>query len=233
MKILVYGGSFNPPTIAHKLVLQHFEKLIPEKYEKILILPVYSHQYSSKSSMLSYETRVNMLQIFCDQNISCKKCEISEFEKLLYTGVNDPGRAFSTAQIIQQMKQNEEAEYSLILGGDTFQDICHLKWGGKEGTQELLEVVENFEVVNRAELDFDKDDIVDNCFQNLFSGLEFREEEKAALKSKIFFNKVVVENGVSSTKARNSVKEENLKLYCTEEIVDFIKENELYSFSKK
>ncbi|WP_162150562.1 nicotinate (nicotinamide) nucleotide adenylyltransferase [Acholeplasma equifetale] len=63
--VLVYGGSFNPPTKAHQLII---ESLI-QKYKpnRFIILPV-GHKYTWKDNLLPFEYRYEMLQLIFKHN---------------------------------------------------------------------------------------------------------------------------------------------------------------------
>lgn len=62
--ILVYGGSFNPPTIAHLEIIKLLNgSLNPSK---IIILPV-GNKYSWKTNLLPFETRKEMLFLTFNQ----------------------------------------------------------------------------------------------------------------------------------------------------------------------
>ena len=71
--IIVYGGTFNPPTIAHqKIAKQIIEKFKPSKF---ILLPVGDY-YPWKDSFASFYHRKEMLKLTFPQPIF----EISEIE---------------------------------------------------------------------------------------------------------------------------------------------------------
>lgn len=81
--IAVFGGSFNPPTIAHiNLAEQIIEKV--ENVEKIVFVPV-STKYN-KSGLAPDEVRFEMLKKICENK---KNMEVSSVEldtkRQLYT----------------------------------------------------------------------------------------------------------------------------------------------------
>jgi len=73
MKI-VYGGSFNPPTIAHYKIAEYLLERFPN--DELVFLPV-SNKYEKKD-LLDFEHRYNMLLIYCEK--LGKRVSVSDFE---------------------------------------------------------------------------------------------------------------------------------------------------------
>ncbi len=57
--VIVFGGAFNPPTIAHKEIYSHIKKHVD--FDKFIYLPV-SNLYT-KSSLIPNVHRLNMLEL--------------------------------------------------------------------------------------------------------------------------------------------------------------------------
>lgn len=70
---IVFGGSFNPPTIAHKEIIKTLCSL---NYEKVIIVPN-GNKYNLKE-MVSYDHREKMLEIMTKD---LKNIEISNIEE--------------------------------------------------------------------------------------------------------------------------------------------------------
>ena len=70
---IVFGGSFNPPTIAHKEIIKTLCSL---NYEKVIIVPN-GNKYNLKE-MVSYNHREKMLEIMTKD---LKNIEISNIEE--------------------------------------------------------------------------------------------------------------------------------------------------------
>lgn len=73
---IIYGGAFNPPTIAHKRIVE--ELLNVYNPIKLIIVPVGDY-YAIKHNLVSFKHRYNMLQLL---NFD-KTVEISEYEQEL------------------------------------------------------------------------------------------------------------------------------------------------------
>ncbi len=73
--VIIYGGAFNPPTIAHLNIGKFIRKKFPDK--ELIFLP--TNDYYNKDSLASFEDRVNMLEILIkslDSNVSISKYEL-------------------------------------------------------------------------------------------------------------------------------------------------------------
>jgi len=96
--IVVFGGSFNPPTVAHiELAKQIIDKA--ENVEKLIFVPV-STKYN-KEGLASDEERFNMLNTICNEyeNLEVSSIELDS-DRQLYT--------IETLKIIQEKYPNHE-----------------------------------------------------------------------------------------------------------------------------
>lgn len=109
--IAVFGGSFNPPTVAHiSLAKQVLEKM--NEIEKVIFVPV-STKYNKKG-LASDEDRFNMLKSICDgkENLEVSSLEI-ESKRQLYT--------IETLKILKE--QYLEADIYFIIGTDNLKEL--------------------------------------------------------------------------------------------------------------
>ena len=113
MNIFIYGGSFDPPHIAHKKIIEDMAR----KCDKLYLVP--SYQSPLKNFLPSkYKHRKAMLDIVIrdfSQNI-----EILDYEyknRISYT--------YETIKYLRN--QNPESELSLVIGSDQFNLICSWK----------------------------------------------------------------------------------------------------------
>lgn len=113
-KLIVYGGSFNPPSIAHITLAKQLIKSL--EVDKFLFLPV-GDRYK-KDGLISAKHRVNMLNIACEdeEKIAVSLIEI-ESKKRLYT--------IETLDLIR----NEYKDYEIffVMGMDNLRDIINWK----------------------------------------------------------------------------------------------------------
>lgn len=109
--IAVFGGAFNPPTIAHielaKQILNYMENI-----KKIIFVPV-STKYNKKG-LASDEERFNMLKTVCSKQ---KNMEVSRVEL-------DSNRQLYTIETLQTIqKYYPENEICFIIGTDNLKEL--------------------------------------------------------------------------------------------------------------
>lgn len=109
--IAVFGGSFNPPTIAHiSLAKQVLAKM--DNLEKVILVPV-STRYN-KNGLASDEIRFNMLEQICakEPGLEVSRLELDS-DKQLYT--------IETLRKIKQ--QNPDKQIYFVLGTDNLKEL--------------------------------------------------------------------------------------------------------------
>lgn len=137
-KIVVLGGSFNPPTIGHYLLMKSAIKSVGA--DKGIFVPV--SQYYVRKKMASKglenqsmpdELRTSMLQIMCDKT---PKFEIEHYEL-------NTNRFISTFESLSHIQsKNPDAEIYFIVGSDKLSIIPN--WINVEG------LLENFKILVAA-----------------------------------------------------------------------------------
>ena len=110
--IAVFGGAFNPPTIAHYEIAKHVLRL--SFVVSLLFVPV-GDQYK-KAGLIPANHRINMLKIMIrwlpDANVS--EVEIKA------------RRAFKTIETLQLLQAKyPEADLAFVLGADNLGDLPH------------------------------------------------------------------------------------------------------------
>lgn len=109
--IAVFGGSFNPPTVAHiNLAKQVLEEM--NEIEKVIFVPV-STKYNKKG-LATDEVRLNMLKSICNsqENLEVSDLELKS-ERQLYT--------IETLRIIQEQKPEKEIYF--LIGTDNLKEL--------------------------------------------------------------------------------------------------------------
>ncbi len=81
MKITLFGGSFNPPHIGHRLVMSQAFELAP--IDEIWLLPSFKSTFAKNSQLIDPKHRLNMAKILLDNRakgragkIKLERCEI-------------------------------------------------------------------------------------------------------------------------------------------------------------
>ncbi len=111
--VIVFGGAFNPPTIAHKEIYFHIRKSIPFKH--FIYLPV-SNLYT-KSSLIANHHRVNMLELMIEDldNASVSDLEINDSDFL------------GTYHSLLRIQEQFEDEVAFVIGADNLKNIHNWK----------------------------------------------------------------------------------------------------------
>lgn len=140
--IAIFGGSFNPPTIAHINLSKEILKQI-DNVEKIIFVPV-STRYN-KEGLVPDMVRLELLKKICYNE---KKMEVSSLEidssRQLYT--------IETLEIFQ--KENPNYDIYFVLGTDNLKEL--------ETWHKPNEILKRFKIIV---LERDED-IMENIIQN-------------------------------------------------------------------
>lgn len=110
----IFGGSFDPPHIAHTLGILYALELA--RIEKLLIIPCLKHPFQKDIS--SYEHRFNMCKIAFE--IFSRYVEISDIEKER----QETSYTIDTVLILKEKYPN--VDFVLIIGSDILPDTP--KW---------------------------------------------------------------------------------------------------------
>lgn len=114
MKLGFFGGSFNPPTIAHYNLIK--QALIEYNFDKVYFVPV--NNFYPKSSLIDIDNRINMLEIMCQND---EKITVSKIEK----EIKQPFKAIDIFRIIE--KKYQEDEIVFFMGEDNFNKMANWK----------------------------------------------------------------------------------------------------------
>jgi len=135
--IIVFGGAFNPPTIAHKEIYHFIHELVP--VDKFIFLPV-SKKYS-KASLIEDKHRLQMLKIL---TADLKDAIVSEIE-------TEDEEFLGTYQSLLKIKnQYPHQEVAFVLGAD---NLNHLdQWINAEKLVSEFKFI----IVNRHKKNLDK-----------------------------------------------------------------------------
>ncbi len=135
--IIVFGGAFNPPTIAHKEIYYHIQKSID--FDEFIYLPV-SNLYT-KSSLIANHHRANMLELLTK---GLKKATVSLLE------LSDSDFLGTYQSLLRIQEKYPQEEVAFVIGADNLGSIH--KW---INARNLL-IDFKFVVINRDKLDIVK-----------------------------------------------------------------------------
>lgn len=107
MKLGFFGGSFNPPTIAHYNLIK--QALIEYDFDKVYFVPM--NDYYKKAGLIDMEKRVDMLKLVCKND---SKIEVSNIEQEM----NYASSAIDAFRLIEKKYANNEIVF--FMGEDNF-----------------------------------------------------------------------------------------------------------------
>ncbi|MGD9592383.1 MAG: hypothetical protein AB7V32_07680 [Candidatus Berkiella sp.] len=112
-QIGVYGSAFNPPTFGHRDVLAQ-----ASSFDEILLVPSISHAFGK--ALISFEHRLAMLALFCeDLPFNNKpKVTISLVEKEIFERNRATGPVYTFDVLSELSKQFPLKKLHFILGPD-------------------------------------------------------------------------------------------------------------------
>ena len=121
--VIYYGGSFNPPHIAHYLFVAALRVYYPDW--DVLVAPTYSHAFSKK--LMPYELRCVMLE---DLFAPLKDVTVSQIERTLNLSPS------YTVDVLRFLKKyHPHREFYLAVGADIVPTLP--EWHGYEELTKL------------------------------------------------------------------------------------------------
>jgi nicotinate-nucleotide adenylyltransferase len=105
MAIGVFGGSFDPPHVAHVLAAAY--ALSVGDFQRLLVVPVYAHAFDKR--LASFEDRVRMCELAFGE---MPRIEVSRIESEL----ERPSRTLTTLEALSQAYPGEPLR--LVIGSD-------------------------------------------------------------------------------------------------------------------
>ncbi|MBN1655208.1 MAG: nicotinate (nicotinamide) nucleotide adenylyltransferase [Deltaproteobacteria bacterium] len=104
-EVAVFGGSFNPPHLAHTLVVAYVLSAYPIK--KLLVVPTYLHPFAKR--VAPYEHRVRMCELAM---ADVKRVQVSRIEE-------DLGGESLTLKTLETLQQRHpRTRFRLVVGSD-------------------------------------------------------------------------------------------------------------------
>ena len=124
--IAVFGGAFNPPTIAHYELAKHLLTL--PFVDELILMPVGDHY--NKTGMTAARHRFNMLKEMVKNlpNTTVSRLEIDEPVAL---------KTIQTLEILQKMHPGKE--FAFVMGADNLRNLP--KWSQHE------QLINNFKII--------------------------------------------------------------------------------------
>ena len=158
MRIAVYGGSFNPPHIAHAMVISWL--VWSGAVDEVWLVPVYEHAFEKihNKRLLKFSTRVQMCKLMADQIGAGVKVSTIESE------LNTPSYTIDTLEALQEIFP--DYSFQIVVGADVVSQVH--KWKEWEKIEALFSPI----IVGRVGYDGHRESMV---FPNV-SSTDIREQ---------------------------------------------------------
>ena len=111
MKVALFGGSFNPPHVAHQMVALYV--LETARIDQIWFVPTWKHPFHKP--LAPFEARLRMCEIAVKSLGS--RARVSEIERT----IGGPSRTLNTVRRLRKL--NPTHEYSLVIGSDVAEEV--------------------------------------------------------------------------------------------------------------
>ena len=116
MKIYFFGGSFDPPHKAHKLIYKYCIDLC----DKFLFIPAY-HSPGKDNPIATKENRFKMLELLIDKE-DYSKVSIDQFE---FKSINKPNFTIDTIKYLEEKFMG--ASLYMVIGSDQYGNLINWK----------------------------------------------------------------------------------------------------------
>jgi nicotinate-nucleotide adenylyltransferase len=111
MQVALFGGSFNPPHVAHQMVALYV--LETARVDQIWFVPTWKHPFHKP--LAPFEARLRMCELAVKSLGS--RARVSEIERT----IGGPSRTLNTVRRLRKL--NPTHEYSLVIGSDVAEEV--------------------------------------------------------------------------------------------------------------
>lgn len=199
-RIGLFGGTFNPPHLAHKRLSDEMKEKL--SLEKVIIMPTFTPPHKEAKSLASSKERLEM----------CRRTFSDSFYKISDLEIKREGKSY-TVDTLEALKEiYPDDEIFLIIGSDML--LSFHKWYRYEDILSLCTLC----VISRD--DGERDKILSDYAKDVL--------KKDAEKGEIIISRSAPVE-LSSTLIRERIsKGEDVSVYLEKGTYEFIKEKGLY-----
>lgn len=129
-KVALFGGSFNPPHIAHRMLC--FSLLECKQFDKICFIPVYKHPFGKE--LVSFNHRLEMCKLLTKP--FGKRIITTDVERYLVK--RHGGKGYTIDMVTYFKTWYPEDDFTLIIGSDV-SDELH-KWRSIDAIKKLVDI---------------------------------------------------------------------------------------------
>lgn len=190
-KIVVYGGAFNPPTLAHYNLAISVLKSV--KADKLIFMPV--GDYYNKKDLINSHHRTSMLEILCESN---SKLSVSYIEVNSDVNLN----TIETLDILKNEYSNDEIYF--LMGSDNLKQLS--KW------TRWTEILERHNLLVMCR---DNDSVEDIISISLELAPYRNKIVEVNNISKLFISSTMVRNAIKTNTSTNNMISSDIHDYIT------------------
>lgn len=197
-KLVVIGGAFNPPTIAHFSLAEQIVNEV-EDLDKVVFMPVNSN-YKKAEMPVSNEHRFNMLQMICEK---LDKLEVSRLEL-------DYDRVLTTIETLRILREKyPDKEIIFATGTDNLKEL--------ETWNNCQDILDEFKL-----LIFERGD---DRFEEVAESTEFLRKNKNSLIKLENNIRTTLSSTFVREKVRRG---KSIRFLVPDEVLEYIENNNLY-----
>jgi len=111
MHVALFGGSFNPPHVAHQMVALYV--LETERVDQLWFVPCFRHAFDKP--LAPFENRYRMCELAA-KGIG-PRARVTEIER----AIGGPSRTLNTLRRLRELHPNDE--FSLVIGSDVAAEV--------------------------------------------------------------------------------------------------------------
>ncbi|MGZ3439562.1 MAG: nicotinate (nicotinamide) nucleotide adenylyltransferase [Polyangia bacterium] len=123
MRVAIYGGSFNPPHVAHQMALAYV--LATAHVDEVWMVPTFKHPFDKQ--LASFSDRAMMCELAASP---FKAVRVSRVEEEL------GGESFTLRTMRALMERHGDHRFSLVIGSDLLAE--RERWHGWPELKELV-----------------------------------------------------------------------------------------------
>ncbi|KAL9182366.1 hypothetical protein ACHAXT_013018 [Thalassiosira profunda] len=230
-RVCLFGTSADPPTGegGHLGIAAHLAAM---DFDEVRILPVYRHMFGNKrGKQAPFRVRVEMCQLLFRD---VPKVVVSEAERICFEraseGLCDEEKAtirIGTADLLDMLTKDEpDVDFTLALGADTFIDLASGKW---RRTDDVINLVGRRMIVfRRRESDAGGGNALERD-RLLRESIAKWQPDNAHPSIQLI--QIPALSDVSSSAVRRSTDEAELKAMLSSNVLEYLQQNRMYSYS--
>jgi nicotinate-nucleotide adenylyltransferase len=134
LRVALYGGSFNPPHVAHQLAMTYVLATARPRVERVWMIPTWKHPFEKQ--LAPFEHRVAMCRLAAEKLGS--RVEVSRIEEEL------GGESYTLTTVKALRARFPQHDFALVIGADLVAE--RERWHGWSELKTLIEFI----VVGRA-----------------------------------------------------------------------------------